>query len=129
MMKNKNLVYGIIALLFLAVLYVYVWNNYQIQERPDKPIKLPPQISGSCGMENCHGLDIACGPNVPAACTEMYMAGDNCRQYASCQAIDGQCILEKTPKFDSCKSCVEKCGTDYKDNQIEFFQCESKCAE
>jgi len=120
-----------IALLFLVVLSVFIWSNYQItiQERPDKPIKLPPQISEKCGIENCHGLDITCGPNVADVCTEIYMAGDNCRRYANCQTIDGQCVLEKTPKFDSCKSCVEKCGIDYKDNQIEFFQCESKCAE
>lgn len=130
-MKNKNLIYGIIALLFLAVLFLFVWNNYQIQvqERPNKPIKLPPQVSGQCGIESCHGLDITCGPNVPESCDLMYTIGDNCRQYASCQSIDGQCRLEKTPKFDSCKSCVEKCELDYKDNPIKSSECESKCVE
>ena len=82
-----------------------------------------------CGIENCHGMDIVCGPNVAEICTEIYMAGDNCRQYASCQTVGGQCVLEKTPKFDSCKSCVERCGADHKDDQIGFFQCESKCTE
>ena len=124
MMKNKNLFYGIIALLFLVVLSVFVWNNYQIQGQ-ERPI----QNSGRCVMENCHGLDITCGPNLPDACPEIYMAGDNCRRYAGCQSIEGQCILEKAPKFDSCKSCVEKCEIDFKDEQIEFLQCESRCAE
>lgn len=131
MMKNKNLIYGVVTFLFLAGLFLFIWNNYQIQvqERPDKPIKLPPQISGNCGIENCHGLDITCGSDVPQACDMMYAAGDNCRQFASCQTIDGQCKLEKTPKFDSCKSCVEKCELNYKDDQIKFFDCESKCAK
>lgn len=131
MMKNKNLIYGIIALIFLVVLFLFIWNNYQIQfqERQGKPIKLPPQISGECGMENCHGLDITCGPNIPEVCDKMYAAGDNCRQFASCQTINGQCKLEKTPKFDSCKSCVEKCEQDSQDDPIKFFECESECAE
>jgi len=29
-----------------------------------------------CGIENCHGLDITCGSDVPDACTEIYMIGD-----------------------------------------------------
>jgi len=131
MMKNKNLIYGIIFGLVLVVSAIFIWNNYQIQvqERPDKPIKLPPQISGKCGIESCHGLDITCGPNVPEACTMIYMAGDNCRQFVSCQTIEGQCKIDKSPKFDSCKVCVEKCERNYQDDQIKFFECESKCAE
>lgn len=132
MMKNKNLIYGIAVAFVLIVLAIFIWNNYQIQvqERPEKPIKLPPQISGECGMQNCHGMNITCGyVNVPQACDMMYMAGDNCRQYASCQSVDGQCKLEKSLKFDSCKSCVEKCELDYKDDQIKFFECESRCSE
>lgn len=130
-MKNRNLIYGIIALLFLVVLLLFVWNNYQIQvqKRLNKPIRLPPQISGKCGIENCHGLNITCGPNIPDGCTEIYMAGDNCRQFASCQIVDGQCKLEKSLKFNNCKACVEKCEQDFPDGQIEFFECEGKCAE
>ncbi|MFA5776320.1 MAG: hypothetical protein WC988_02095 [Patescibacteria group bacterium] len=131
MIKNKNLIYGVAALMSLVVLFLFVWNNYQIQvqERSIKPIKLPPQISGECGMQNCHGMDITCGSNVPQACDYMYKAGDNCRQFASCQTMNDQCILTRAPKFDSCKSCVEKCQQDSQDDQIKFFQCESKCAE
>ena len=130
MAKNRKTFYGMVAL-FLTGLSLFVWNNYQIQvqERPDKLIKLPPQISGKCGIESCHGLDITCGPNIPEECSMMYATGDNCRQFASCQIIDGQCRLVKTPKFDSCKSCIEKCEQDFQDEQIGFFECESGCAE
>lgn len=130
-MKNKNLIFGISIILVLVISAVFIWNNYriQIQERSNKPIQLPPQISGKCGIENCHGLDIACGPNVPEACDMMYMVGDNCRQFASCQIVAGQCRLEKSPKFDSCKACVEKCEQDFRNDQIKFFECESSCAE
>jgi len=130
-MKNKNLIYGIVALLFLAGLSLFILNNYQIQiqAKPNKPIELPLQISGDCGIQNCHGLDIVCGPNAPQVCTMLYAAGDNCRQFASCQTLAGQCELAKTSKFDSCKSCVEKCKQDFQSDQIKFFGCESKCAE
>jgi len=80
-------------------------------------------------MENCHGLDITCGPNVPEFCDEMIVPEDICRQYASCQKISGKCQLVKTRKFDDCKSCVEKCSQDFKDDYIKFFECVSKCAE
>ncbi len=99
---------------------------------PETPEACPEdckQATGKCGIENCHGLDIACGPNIPETCDMMYAAGDNCRQYASCQTMNGQCQLVKTQKFDDCKSCVEKCEQNFKDDQINFFQCESKCTE
>ena len=127
-MENKKIIYGI-AILFLIGLSLFIWNNYQvqIQERAIKPIKLPSQFSGKCGIESCHGLDITCGPNVPEVCDAMYMGGDNCRQYASCQIVDKKCQLVKNQKFNDCKSCVEKCSVDFKDDQIKFFECESKC--
>ncbi len=130
-MKNKNLIYGFIAFLFLVGLFLFFRNNYQIQvqERPGEPIKLLPQISGKCGIESCHGLDISCGPNIPEVCSMMYAAGDNCRQFVSCRLTNGQCKLEKSPRFDSCKSCVEKCEQDFQGDQVKFFECESECAE
>lgn len=131
MMKKKNLIYAIIVALILIVSSIFILNSYQIQvqERPDKLIKLPPQISGECGIESCRGLDITCGPNVPESCDLMYMAGDNCRQYVNCQTVKGQCQLVKSPKFDSCKLCVEKCEQNFQNDQIKFFECESGCAE
>ena len=80
-----------------------------------------------CGMENCHGLDITCGSNVPELCTLVYQFGDNCRQYASCEIIDGQCQLVTSNKFYECKSCVEKCIEGFEDNDTGLFRCENGC--
>jgi hypothetical protein len=128
MMKNKNLIYGIVILVSIASM-IFIWNNYQIQikERPNKPIKLPPQVSRQCGIESCHGLNITCGSNIPGACDTMYVSGDNCRKYANCQIIEGKCQLVKTQKFDDCKSCVERCLVDFKDDYIKLSECEGKC--
>ncbi|MFH1126888.1 MAG: hypothetical protein V1718_02145 [archaeon] len=82
-----------------------------------------------CGIENCHGTDITCGPDVPDACTMEYAFGDRCRQYAICTMIDGECRLLKNEKFDACKSCAEKCETKYKDDISKTFECESTCPE
>jgi hypothetical protein len=129
MMKNKKLIYGIIITFVLIVSTVLIWNNYQIQENSIKPIKLPSIISEECGIEQCHGLDITCGPNVPDLCTMMYVAGDSCRQFVNCQNIDGQCTLEKSSRFDMCKNCVEECELNFSDDPVNFFDCESRCAE
>ncbi|MDD4351756.1 MAG: hypothetical protein PHU71_02125 [Candidatus Gracilibacteria bacterium] len=82
----------------------------------------------ACGIENCHGLDIVCGPNVPEACTMMYMAGDNCRQFASCEILDGTCQMAPSSEFENCKACVEDCESDFAEDPTELFACESSCA-
>ena len=97
------------------------------QNKKQQPDKLPPQAAAKCGIESCHGLDITCGPNIPEACDTMYTPSDGCRQYASCQTTDGQCKLEKTPKFDSCKACVEKCAKDFPNDPSKGYDCESGC--
>jgi hypothetical protein len=90
-------------------------------------IKPTSEGEQKCGIENCHGLDISCGPNVPDFCTFIYKLGDGCRRYARCQVINGRCQLVKDKKFDQCKSCVEKCWQDFKDETIKMSQCESGC--
>ena len=127
LIKNKKVIYIIFVLSLILLFFVY--NNYQIEKRPEKVIKIPPQISGECGMENCHGLDITCGSDVQEVCNEMYMAGDNCRQFASCQIIDGNCELKESVEFKNCKSCVEECEQDFQDDLVKFFECESSCSE
>jgi len=129
-MKNKKITYGIITLTLLAVLFLFVWSSYraEVLKNPDKIINLPSQISKECGIQNCHGLDIVCGSDIPEVCDAMYAAGDNCRQFASCQVVGGQCKLEKESGFDSCKSCIEKCELDNTNDQVGFFECESDCA-
>jgi hypothetical protein len=73
-----------------------------------------------CGIENCHGLDISCGSDIPDFCTEIYMLGDFCRQYVNCGIIGGECKLLDNPLFEECKSCVEKCSD---------FECEEECSK
>lgn len=82
-----------------------------------------------CGIENCHGLDIVCGSNVPEACTMMYQIGDNCRQFATCEIIEGYCQHTYSKKFADCKTCVEKCIADNQNDNIDMFACESKCGQ
>lgn len=131
MPHNKTLIYSLLAAFVAIAAVIYIWNNYQIQiqDRTDKPIAIPKSGSKQCGIESCHGLDITCGPNVPEVCTMMYMAGDNCRQFVNCEVIDNQCQQTASPEFDACKSCVQKCEQDFKNDSIKFFECESSCVE
>jgi hypothetical protein len=83
-----------------------------------------PPKDEKCGLENCHGLEISCGTNVPEMCTEMYQLGDFCRQYAVCETIGGQCQMVPNENFDKCKSCVAEC----EDLGGEpAFECEAEC--
>jgi hypothetical protein len=82
-----------------------------------------------CGIENCHGIDIVCGPNFAEVCSEMYGLGNFCRQYARCEVVQGECRLAKDPAFDVCTECVRKCTDAYQDNPMEAFNCEAKCRE
>lgn len=81
----------------------------------------------SCKLEGCHGLDISCGSNGDLACTMMYQLGDKCRAYAQCGVINGRCQQKQSPKFDSCKSCVQKCAVQYPNDAIKVMECEGKC--
>lgn len=82
---------------------------------------------GECSLENCHGLDIECGPNPPDACTAMYALGDKCLQYAKCGIQNGKCQEIENPQFTQCKSCVQKCSIDNKNDNMKLFECESNC--
>jgi len=130
MPNNNNLWYALLAGALVLVAVIFFWNNYQvqIQTRIDKPIEIPKTDQAQCGIENCYGLDITCGPNIPEACTMLYMAGDNCRQFAVCAVMDGQCRQVISTKFNDCKNCVQKCEQNFKNDQIKFFECESGCA-
>lgn len=85
------------------------------------------QSSEKCGIEYCHGLEITCGPNVPDACTELYAFGDRCRQFATCQSIDGECQLATGEEFENCESCVEECSQYFGEGVDKAFECESRC--
>jgi hypothetical protein len=81
----------------------------------------------TCGITNCHGLDITCGENVAQMCTAMYALGDKCRQYAVCGIVDGQCTFISDPEFTACRTCVQECMNKFANDQIEVFNCESQC--
>jgi len=81
-------------------------------------------VPSACGFTSCHGLSLACGTNPPQVCTALYQIGDKCRQYASCSDAGGGCHLITTPQFDSCRSCVERCGGG---DPAEILGCEEKC--
>jgi len=123
-----KIILGMVILGLLLFLFLFL-NNYQILVFPRvKPIlNVPPGLSGECGIENCHGLAITCGPNVAEACTFQYEIGDKCRSYASCQVVDGKCQLVKKPEFEVCKSCVEKCQKKYPDDVVKISECEAEC--
>jgi hypothetical protein len=83
--------------------------------------------SSTCAIENCHSLDIKCGANPTEVCTEIYMIGDKCLQYAKCGIENGKCQQIENSQFTNCKSCVQACIDANKNDNIELFACESKC--
>lgn len=82
---------------------------------------------GACSLENCHGLDIKCGSNPPDVCTETYMVGDKCLQYAKCGVQNGKCQQIENPQFTQCELCVQKCIDANKNDNMKSFECESQC--
>ena len=84
-------------------------------------------VNDTCGITNCHGLEITCGSDIAQMCTAMYALGDRCREYAVCGIVDGQCEFISDPEFTACKTCVEDCFTKFSNDQIEIFNCESQC--
>lgn len=82
-----------------------------------------------CGLQECHGISVTCGSNVPEVCTADYELGDKCRAFASCQVISGNCQLVTTSKFDVCKSCVENCLSQFQNDAVKASQCEATCGE
>ena len=107
--------------LFTAVLLVLCSTVFALEEFARSKIR--------CGIENCHGLDIICGENVPEACTAMYKFGDRCRQYVRCEIVDEECILIEDRGFKECKLCVQKCQEAFKGDMIKGFECESQCGQ
>jgi hypothetical protein len=95
------------------------------------PTPKPTPDPRVCEVTNCHGLDITCGNTKPDACTAIYEIGDKCLQFATCGFYDNNCMQLQNPKFDQCKSCVDKCLNTYKITQDTdiLFTCESYCGE
>lgn len=81
----------------------------------------------ACGIENCHGPDFTCGPNIPEACSEIYMFGDGCRRFAKCEIRAGKCQKVPIEDFDKCKACSENCSNNFKNDNVKMFECEANC--
>lgn len=82
-----------------------------------------------CAVMGCHGLDIVCGEakDAPSQCDAMYQLGDNCRAYAECEKVGGECQQKPNGKFDACKACVQLCEKKYSDDPQKAFACEVEC--
>lgn len=117
-------IFGVFGLVVLVGWWIFKEKKFI----PKEKVNLPKEVEEKCGIENCHGLEIVCGPNVPEACTMEYQVGDFCRQYVSCGRVGGKCVLIKDKEFDICKSCVEKCKEENSEVGA-LFECEDKCRE
>ncbi|MEI7603805.1 MAG: hypothetical protein WCJ19_02190 [bacterium] len=84
-------------------------------------------LDASCGVENCHGLDIQCGSNTNNMCTSMYQVGDICRQYAQCGLDNGSCQQIQNSNFTQCKTCVQNCLALNPSDSVKQIECEGKC--
>jgi hypothetical protein len=89
------------------------------------PTEVPTLVA--CGIENCHGLTVTCGPNTATSCTSIMDPGDRCRKYASCQVTSGSCQLVTDPKFDKCVNCVEECQKSFINNPNQVSDCSQSC--
>jgi len=85
-------------------------------------------VLSACGLTSCHGLELACGRDVPQACTMEYQPGDKCRQYAQCTSGSyGSCTLVTSPQFNSCKTCAQKCELRAGADNLAAASCEEQC--
>lgn len=128
-MKKLPRVCLVIILILIAFVVVACVFYYEDKAGDEPAVRENPAGGEKCVMENCHGLEIACGANVPEACTEIYVLGDRCREFASCGIVDGKCQPILTGQFSYCKSCVKKCESDYADDSMKMFDCEASCRQ
>lgn len=148
MKKQKILIiFSVVLVLILLSYFVYIKQKPVGISIKDTTITtqlittttklIPAVITGStttnvnknqvCELENCHGLDIKCGPNPPQMCTMEYAMGDRCLQYAKCGIQNGKCQQILNSQFSECKSCIQSCININTDDSIEMFECENKC--
>jgi hypothetical protein len=100
------------------------WKDLHISwEKTDTAVITPEP----CGVENCHGMEISCGPNIAEICTMQYMLGDKCRNLASCRNVNGSCTVVQQPGYTNCTSCVEQCNRTAGSDPVKAFECESRC--
>lgn len=116
-MKNNLIkIIGLIIVIVLLSIGIYYFYTHQ-----------KSNVSSVCEIQNCHGLEISCGPSPVQMCTEEYQLGDICRKFASCEIKNNQCAQKEDDNFNLCKTCVENCQTKTNNNPEEYFRCEAKC--
>ena len=118
-MRNKT-GYVFIAGVMMAVLFL-------VPVVSAKTFGIGTEETVHCGIENCHGVDVICGPKPAQMCTMMYAAGDGCRRFAVCEIIDGECRLRPDPRYEQCKECFQECVRTSSDDPSSAFQCEEQC--
>jgi hypothetical protein len=136
-MKNKHslsilcIVLLVAALVFAGCTSVFSGSPKTVPTPFPTPATTaaPPATSAvpPCGFTTCHGSDLACGTNAPEICTDVYMIGDKCRQYAHCDTAGGRCALVTTPRFIQCKACAEQCQVQAGADSLAAMTCEEKC--
>lgn len=126
-----------VVLLFVLAGFVLAGVIWRVSSRKEEGTVLEPPASEKptreavdkeegCEIENCHGLEIECGPNLAEICTMEYEMGDSCRQYARCGYIDGKCQPVLGEEFEKCKRCVKKCIDKFGDT-VQALECEADC--
>ncbi|MEN6443878.1 MAG: hypothetical protein WC391_06455 [Methanoregula sp.] len=91
------------------------------------PTATLPVTDTVCGVENCHGLEIQCGPHPAEVCTAMFAAGDQCRRFAHCSIVQGSCQPVYEPPFEQCRNCVRTCISQYNASPVQMMECQQNC--
>lgn len=107
---------AVFALVLIVGLFTFAFFNNAAEKIVD----------GKCGIEQCHGLDLSCGSDIPDMCTAEYRLGDFCRQYVTCEIKEQYCVKVEDDLFSQCRSCIKACDQQ---NQQEAFDCESLCRQ
>lgn len=116
-MTQKQVLIGTVV---VAVAAVLLWSFQTPSESSDQV----------CEVANCHGLDVVCGSEPAEVCTEEYVVGDFCRQFASCQVTNGNCVTVTSETYDRCRSCVEDCLDQYEQNEsFDVLACDDRCRQ
>ena len=90
----------------------------------------PPLPQAKCGVQECHGVNLTCGPNVVEMCTDLYAMGDGCRQYFKCGYINnGACDQIPDERYEKCRACVKKCISNTNDGPEKAMTCDSNCVK
>lgn len=121
---NKWLIALLVILVALGAVFILTSTATDKNPVPQGPN--PPDLQIKCGIQECHGPNYTCGDNVPDACDGMYTTADFCRQFISCQVVEGKCQTI-APELAQCATCVKQCsGDEILDDEAD---CVQKCVE